>query len=110
MYTAVFELTSWMGKEYYFFIGESAVSLLAQLNEVQSLECLAQMGEVQETTADGKSHIAKLSNILEKYHNRTLQIDDLLGFNINLSIGSIKCCEVKEGNHNLEELQTKYKK
>lgn len=84
----IFEISGWAGKQQYEFEGETVDSLVAQLNNVQDLRCLVQMG-------DGEKGIKKLEKFLEKYYADKLTVDDLKSLDIDISIGRIKCIDVK---------------
>ena len=105
MYGAKFTITSWMGEETHVFAGANAKEILAQLNEVQSLECLARMGAKHETDSQGKANIVMLEKLLDKYYSDTLIMDDIAMMAVCLSIGTIKCHQVVEGEDAVRRLQ-----
>lgn len=110
MYAALFEMTSWIGTEKHVFTGENAIELLDQFNDVQSLECLVRMGRAQERSKEGKAGIEKLAEILDKHWDGVLTIEDLLTLDIKISLGTIKCCKVVEGDEEIAKLKAEHSK
>lgn len=96
MYEALFEITSWMGTKQHTFKGKSASEILSKLEKVQSLECLVNMGRMEEDTAEGQRSLDSLENLLEKQRSRKLTIEDLKTLNVKISLGEIKCLSVSE--------------
>ena len=110
MYAALFEMTSWIGTEKHVFTGKNAIELLDQFNDVQSLGCLVRMGRVQERSKEGKASIEKLAEILVKHSDGVLTIEDLLTLDIKISLGTIKCCKVVEGDEEIAKLKAEHSK
>ena len=110
MYAAVFEMKSWMGTERHVFTGKNAIELLDQFNEVQSLDCLVRMGYSRERSKEGKASIEKLEVLLDKRDFGKLTIEDLLTLDINISLGTIKCLKVVEGDEEIAKLKEEYSK
>ena len=96
MLAAVFEMTSWMGLEQHIVKGKTACDLLAEFEVVQSLSCLVRMGRREEDMA-GQKELDKLEVVLDKYHSGSLTVDELLMLDVKLSIGSVKCVAILEG-------------
>ena len=107
MYAALFEMDSWMGNRQYIFEGESASELLAEFERVQDLACLVRMGRGEEDS-EGQKALDKLERLLDKYYDGTLTIDGLLGLDVEISVGSIKCICIKEGENAVEKLKELY--
>lgn len=106
-YVAVIEMTSWMGTHQHIVKGDSASELLSEFEEIQSLNCLVRMGRMEEN-ASGQKQLDKLEVILEKKMNGELTIAELKKMNIKLSIGSIQCMEVFEGEMIEERLKIRF--
>lgn len=107
MYAALFEMGSWMGPEQHIVHGNSAADLLYGFEEVQHLSCLVRMGRGREN-AEGQKMLDKLEWILDKRDAGILTNEDLLTLDIKLSVGSIKCVEIIEGDNAVEQLKEKY--
>ena len=110
MYAALFEMERRLGTEQYIFTGNSASELLSKFEEVQSLECLAEMGKRQERSATGKKAIMLLEELLDKHLSGTMTIEDLLSLDIKISLGSIKCIKILEGDDAKDKLKLEYPK
>ena len=106
MYAALFELNSWR-PEQYIITGSSAAALLDGFEDIQSLECLVRMGRSHEN-AKGQKELDKLEAILNKRYNGELSSVDLLGLDIKLSLGTIKCVEILVGEDAADRLKAKY--
>ena len=109
MYAALFEMTSWFGLEQFVFTGGSAAELLTEFEEIQSLGCLVRMGREREN-AKGQKMLDKLEDILNKRESGVLTNEDLLTLDIDISLGTIKCVEIAEGDDAVEQLKAKYPK
>jgi hypothetical protein len=107
MYAALFEMSSWLGPEQHIVRGGSAADLLSGFEEVQSLSCLVRMGRGRED-AEGQKMLIYLEDILFKRDSGTLTNEDLLAFDIKISLGTIKCVEIIEGDSALEQLKEKH--
>ena len=107
MYAALFEMKTQMGKQQYIFEGEDPLILLSEFENVQNLWCLVQMGKVHGTKED-KKPLKKLEKLLEKYRMCDFTIEDLLSLDIEVSIGSIKCVTVVEGEEEIAKLRAAY--
>ena len=107
MYAAVFEMTGWMGKQQYIFRGDSASDLLSKFERVQDLGCLVRMGRFQENKK-GQKELDKLEAVLDKYYDGSLEPDDLLELDISISLGTIKCACVEEGDDAVDKLKAQY--
>ena len=107
MYAALFEMNSWMGLAQYIICGSSAAELLKGFEKIQNLRCLVRMGRSEEG-AKGKKMLDKLEGILNKRDNGDLTNADLLTLNIKISIGTIKCVEIVEGENAADRLKAKY--
>ena len=106
MYVAIFELYGGYRMQS-LCKGENANELFDAFNKVQSLDCLVSMGSSRER-AKGKKELAKLESIIAKRYANNLTIEDLAGLDVTLSIGSIKCLEIAEGDNAEAELRAKY--
>lgn len=107
MFAALFEMTSWMGCQQYIFKGNTASNLLSEFERVQDLGCLVRMGRSQENKK-GQKELDKLEAILEKYYDGSLTTDDLLTLDIAISLGTIKCVCIEEGDDAAEKLKKQY--
>lgn len=107
MYAAVFEMSSWMGPEQHIVRGSSAAELLYEFEEIQHLGCLVRMGRSEEG-AEGQKMLDKLEEILNKRDSGDLTNEDLLTLDIKISLGTIKCVEIAEGDAAAEQLKVKY--
>ena len=107
MYVALFEMSSWMGPEQHIVRGSSAAELLYEFEEIQHLGCLVRMGRSEEG-AEGQKMLDKLEEILNKRDNGDLTNEDLLTLDIKISLGTIKCVEIAEGDNAAEQLKAKY--
>lgn len=107
MYAALFEMASWMGCYQYILEGNSASDLLSEFEQVQDLGCLIRMGRSQESKK-GQKELDKLEAILNKYYDGSLTADDLLTIDIAISLGTIKCVCIEEGDDAVETLKAQY--
>jgi hypothetical protein len=107
MYVALFEMSSWMGPEQHIVRGSSAAELLYEFEEIQHLGCLVRMGRSEEG-AEGQKMLDKLEEILYKRDSGDLTNEDLLTLDIKISLGTIKCVEIAEGDNAAEQLKAKY--
>ena len=110
MYASLFEIKSWLGTDQYIFEGESASEMLSQFENVQSLECLVEMGRSHERSKSGKQAIDDLEKMLEKHYSDELEIEDLLKFDIKISLGEMRCITVVEGDDAIAQLRAEYPK
>ena len=90
-YTAKFQL-GWMTIE---AEGDSPFDLMQAVENEQDLMCLVQQCSMMGTKAD-KKEIGKVIAFLEKKSDGSLTIDDIRDLKIKLSIGTIKCLELRE--------------
>ena len=81
-----------------------------KFEDVQSLDCLVRMGAREERSAAGKKAISKLEEVLDKHYSGTLTNEDLLGLDIKISIGAIKCITILEGDDAADKLKAEYPK
>ncbi len=107
MYAALFEMSSWMANEQHVVTGRSASELLRKFERIQSLKCLVRMGRSEED-AEGQKMLDKLEAILKKSTRGCLTNEDLLALDIKISLGTIKCVEIAEGDDAAEQLKAKY--
>lgn len=107
MFASLFEMTSWMGCQQYIFTGNSASDLLSAFEQVQDLGCLVRMGRSQEKKK-GQEELEKLEAVLNKYYDGSLTPDDLLTLDISISIGTIKCVCIEEGDDGVEKLKAQF--
>ena len=107
MFAALFEMTSWMGCHQYIFDGDNASDLLSKFERVQDLGCLVRMGRGQENKK-GQKELDKLEAILDKYYDGSLTTDDLLSLDITISLGTIKCVCIEEGDDAVEKLKAQF--
>lgn len=110
MYAALFEMTSWMGTEQHIFTGNSASEMLSKFEDVQSLDCLVRMGRREERSAAGKKAINDLESLLDKHYSGALTNEDLLSLDIKISLGTIKCVVILEGDDAADKLKAEYPK
>ena len=110
MFAALFEMESWLGTEQYIFEGDSASEMLSKFEAIQDLGCLVRMGRREERSATGKQSINDLEALLDKHYSGTLTNNDLLGLDIKISIGSIKCVAILDGDDAADKLKVEYPK
>ena len=107
MYAALFEMTSWLGPQQYIVRGSDAAGLLRSFEKIRHLGCLLRMGRSEEGR-EGQRMLDKLERILNKRNSGTLTNKDLLTLDIELSVGTIKCAEIVEGDDAAAQLKAKY--
>lgn len=107
MYAGLFELNSWMGKEQYVFVSDTATDLLNKFERVQDLSCLIAMGMDREDEA-GKESLERLKELLNKHYSGQLTIDELKLLDVQISLGSFKCVDIIEGDDAEKLLREKF--
>lgn len=107
MYAALFELTGWTGLQQRIFEAESVGELFYKFNQIQDLCCLVRMGRARERKK-GQKALDLIEELIEKYYDHALDIEDLLRMDVQLSIGSIKCVCVVEGVEEIDKLRAQY--
>ena len=107
MYSALFEVNSWIGVEQYIFTAESPNEILAEFQRVQDLSCLINMGMQRENKA-GKESLKKLEALLSKYYSDELTMDDLKSLHVKISLGTFRCVDTAEGENAESTLREKY--
>ena len=55
-----------------------------------------------------QKELDKLEAVLDKYYDGSLTPDDLLTLDISISIGTIKCVCIEEGDDAMDKLRTQY--
>ena len=108
MYAALFEIKSWLGLETHVFEGNTAVDILRELESIQNLDCLLEMGRIQEGEK-GQRQLDKLEALLEKYCSKELTLSDLDGFELSLSVGDFRCVAVAEDEDAVLQLKQQIK-
>lgn len=104
MVAAVFFLDSWAGHNEYFLEGEDASDLLTQFEEVQDLSCIVHMGRMNGEKKDQKE-LDKLEELLEKHQNGDLEMSDLKGFSIDVSVGKMGVLATAETDEEIGSLR-----
>ena len=107
MYAAVFEMKSMFGTFQYFFEGKTPVAIMDAFEYEQSLECLIRHGRCEEGY-DGQLALDRLEAFYNKYTNFNLTIDDIADLDVNLSVGTIKCHAIAEGDEAITALKEQY--
>ena len=77
------------------FPGDTATEIMQKVEAFQDFDCLMRMGRSNEGKK-GQLELNKLSDFLDKYYDNELTIDDIRQLDVKLSIGDIKCLELKE--------------
>ena len=72
------------------FEADSPCGIIRKVEKVQDFGCLLDMGRMEEDEA-GQKELDKLEAFLDKYHHRTLTMEDIKALNIHLSIANIAC-------------------
>ena len=70
MYAALFEISGWLGTHKYIFEGNSANLVVASLEQVQDLSCLARIGAEYESV-EGLLQVEKLNKFVV-FVNKTI--------------------------------------
>lgn len=104
MYAALFEMDSWLGHQQYIFEGKCASELLIKFEQIQDLSCLVMMGRGEEGAA-GQKALDKLEDILNKHYSGKLTTEDLQTLDIKISLGTIKCASIVEGEEAIKTLR-----
>ena len=107
MYAAVFEMKSMFGLHQYFFEGETPVAIMDAFEYEQSLECLIRHGR-REENREGQIVLDRLEEFYNKYKDFDLTVDDIAGLDVQLSIGTIKCLGITEGEETIASLKAQY--
>ena len=103
MNAALFEFDGWLGHQKYIFKGETAADILRKVELIQDLSCLVMMGRFYESK-EGQKQVDLLENLMEKYYNGTVTMQDLQPFTIKLSVGAAKCSAVADSDEAVEKL------
>lgn len=103
MNAALFEMDSWLGHQKYIFKGTCASTILSQFERVQDLSCLVRMGRGSEGKK-GQKQLDRLEELLKKHYSGDLTMQDLLDFDVMLSIGAMKCTGIAETDEEIEKL------
>ena len=106
MYAAVLEVHG-MYRDKRIYKGRGLGEIISKFNKVQDLSCLYNMARSMGTDNDAEE-AKKLGTLLDKWGRRKLTIDDLKDFEVNLSIGSIRCYDVLEGDDAYDILKERY--
>lgn len=104
MYSAVIEF----GYMLCIFSGNDAYEIMDSFQTMQDLNCLAMMASKRERSKKGKAEAKKLSEFACLCMSGEVDVDDIRNLDIDLSIGSIKCHELLEGDDALDILKEKY--
>jgi len=104
MKAALFEMDSWLGHQKYIFKGEDASEIFSEFERIQNLSCLVRMGRANEDE-EGQQQLDVLENMLEKYCSGELTMQDLKEFDVEISLGDMKCSGIAETDEELETLQ-----
>jgi hypothetical protein len=107
MYAAVFEMKSMFGTFQYFFEGKTPMAIIDALEYEQSLECLIRHGRCEEDR-DGQLALDRLEEFYNKYMDYNLTTEDIAALDVNLSIGTIKCHAIVEGEEAIAALKEQY--
>ena len=89
--------------------GETYVCIMfsgIRLNGIQDLFFLGLMSRMDGEAAAGE--LTKLETFTERYQSDILTEEDVANFAVELSIGSIRCVELRSGEDALEKLAGKY--
>ncbi len=97
MYAAMIEI-GWMKQV---VEGESANAIIDAISRYQDFGCLVTMAKQRESSYT----YSKLKAFVDKYRKRALTMDDIKNLDIGLSIGSIRCHGVAEGDEEIEKLK-----
>ncbi len=108
MYTACFSIAGWADPQTYIFSGEKLMDIARKFNDVQDITCLAMMA--QQMGAEDPDTLDKLLDYAERYQSGKIREKDMEDFDINLSIGSMKCLELGKGQDTAERMTKEYPK
>ena len=86
------------------FEGDSPSAIIRGVERVQDLGCLLRMGR-EEEGEKGQKELTKLEAFLEKYQNGALTMEDISNLDIKLSIGTIKCLGIADGEEDIAKLK-----
>ena len=86
------------------FEGDSPSAIIRSVDRVQDFDCLLRMGKMEEGEK-GQKELTKLEAFLEKYQDGTLTMEDISNLDINLSIGTIKCLGIADGEEEIAKLK-----
>lgn len=107
MYAAVFEMKSMFGTFQYFFKGKTPMAIIDALEYEQSLECLIRHGR-REEGRDGQLALDRLEEFYNKYMDYNLTMEDIAALDVELSVGTIKCHAIAEGEEAIAALMEQY--
>jgi len=91
----------------YIIQGDDAVELFNNIYKFQDLDCLIRMGNEHGDEVD-IVQLYTLEYMNLKVEEETLVIEDIKKLNLELSIGSLVCVELIEGENSFNELVEKY--
>ena len=106
MYAACFQVSGWAGAQSFLFSGDTLKEVVDGLNGIQDLFFLGLMSRMDGEAAAGE--LTKLETFTERYQSDILTEEDVANFAVELSIGSIRCVELRSGEDALEKLAGKY--
>lgn len=71
---------------------------------MQDLSCLVRIGRGAEGKK-GQKELDKLEDTLEKNYSGDLDMADLAAFDVSISLGTIKCSAIAEGEEGIRQLK-----
>lgn len=86
------------------FEGDTPSAVIKSAEKVQDFDCLLRMGRMEEGKR-GQKELSKLEAFLEKYYDDSLTVEDISNLDVNLSIGTIKCLGIAEGEDEITKLK-----
>ena len=95
MYAACFQVSGWAGAQSFLFSGDTLKEVVDGLNGIQDLFFLGLMSRMDGEAAAGE--LTKLETFTERYQSDILTEEDVANFAVELSIGSIRCVELRSG-------------
>jgi len=79
-----------------------------EIEKVQDLNCLYNMGMSMENTKKGKEGLKRLGKFLDRFHENEFTVEDYKLIDMDLSCGSFHITDVASGEEAVEELKKKY--
>ena len=106
MYAACFSIAGWAGPQLYIFSGETLMDVADKFNDVQDVSCLAMMA--QQMCEEDPETIDKLLHYAGRYQRGCIQKKDLEDYEVNLSVGTMKCLKMLKGKNAAAQLAKEY--